>query len=84
MYKRQIVNTGEFSKRGKGDKYVVKFKDALDELPELEGKDDWPTWRRMAMCIIKNDFLCKSLSFTLTKEFMAKRKATLEKYRNIL
>lgn len=83
-YASDIVNTGEFSKRGKGDKYVVKFKDALDELPELEGKDDWPTWRRMAMCIIKNDFLCKSLSFTLTKEFMAKRKATLEKYRNIL
>lgn len=83
-YASDIVNTGEFSKRGKGDKYVVKFKDALDELPELEGKDDWPTWRRMAMCIIKNDLLCKSLSFTLTKEFMAKRKATLEKYRNIL
>lgn len=83
-YADKIENTRTFSKRGKGDKYVVKFKDALDELPELEGKDDFPTWRRMAMCIIKNDFLCKSLSFTLTKEFVARRKAILEKYRNIL
>lgn len=83
-YPDQIENTKTFSARGKGDKFVVKFKDALDELPELEGKDDFPTWRRMAMCIIKNDFLCKSLSFSLTKEFIARRKATLEKYRNIL
>lgn len=83
-YGDKIENTGAYSKRGAGDKVVVKFKETLDEMPELESKDDFPTWRRMAMCIIKNDFLCKSLSFSLTKEFMAKRKATLAKYKAML
>lgn len=83
-YGDKIENTKQFSKRGAGDKLVVKFKETLDEMPELESKDDFPTWRRMAMCIIKNDFLCKSLSFSLTKEFMAKRKATLAKYKALL
>lgn len=83
-YPDKIENTKTFSARGNGDKFVVKFKETLDELPELEGKDDFPTWRRMAMCIIKNDFLCKSLSFSLTKEFVEKRKAALEKYQKLL
>lgn len=82
-YKSDIINTRSYSNRGNGDKFVIKFKHTMDELPEIEGHSDFPTWRRMAMCIIKNDFLCKSLSFSLTKDFLEKRKNALEKYKSL-
>jgi len=31
-----------------------------------------PSWRRMCLCILKNDFWCKSLSFAMTKELYEK------------
>lgn len=82
-YGDSITNTKQFGNRGSKDKFLVKFNEPLDELPELEGKDDFCTWRRMAMCIIKNDFVCKGLSFSMTKELKEKRKNALEKYRNL-
>ena len=82
-YKDKIINTKQYGNRGSKDKFLIKFTEPLDELPELECKDDFCTWRRMAMCIIKNDFVCKSLSFSITKDMQAKRKAVLEKYRSL-
>ena len=82
-YQDKVINTKQYGTRGSKDKVLIKFKEPLDELPELEGKDDFCTWRRMAMCIIKNDFVCKSLSFSITKEMQKKRKAVLEKYRSL-
>lgn len=78
----KIINTHNFSKRGKGDKEVVKFKEVIDEHP-LDQKRDLLTWRRMAMCIIKNDIACKTLCFSITKDLMEKRKQILEKYRGL-
>lgn len=39
--------------------------DAAD--PKLEAQKKVPSWRRLAKCILKNDRLCKSLSFAQTK-----------------
>ncbi len=82
-YKDKIINTKQYGTRGSKDKFLIRFLEPLDELPELEGKDDFCTWRRMAMCIIKNDFVCKSLSFSITKEMQAKREEVLKKYRSL-
>lgn len=82
-YKNDIVNTGEYSLRGTGDKYVVKFKRICDEIPELDTKSDFLTWKRMAMCIIKNDFICKSLSFSITKDLTLRQKELMDKYKNL-
>ena len=79
-----IINTHEFSKRGKGDKEVIKFTKVVDEIPGVDNKDDVLTWRRMAMCIIKNDYTCKSLSFGMTKDLTVRQKAIMEKYKNII
>lgn len=78
-----IINTHTFSNRGKGDKEVVRFKKIVDELPKLDTKQDMLTWKRMAMCIIKNDIVCKSLSFQMTKTMMRRKEELLEKYKNI-
>lgn len=76
------VNTKEYGNRGKKDKFLVKFKKIPDSL-ELDTKDDLCTWRRMCMAIIKNDILCKTLSFSQTKEQANRQKEILEKYRNL-
>ena len=79
-----IINTHEFSRRGKGDKEVIKFTKVVDEIPGVDNKDDVLTWRRMAMCIIKNNYTCKSLSFGMTKDLTVRQKAIMEKYKNII
>lgn len=82
-YSDAIVNTHTFSVRGRGDKEVIKFKKILDEAQGLDNKDDICTWRRMAMCIIKNDFVCKSLSFSITKDLTKRQKEIMERYKNL-
>lgn len=78
-----IVNTHSFSKRGKGDKEVIRFTKIVDELPGLDSKQDMLTWKRMAMCIIKNDIVCKGLSFQMTKDMMRRKEELLAKYKDI-
>lgn len=79
-----IINTHEYSVRGKGDKEVIKFKYVVDELPGLDTKDDFCTWKRMCMCIIKNDYVCRGLSFSMTKDLTVRQKAIMEKYKNMM
>lgn len=72
------------SNRGKKDKHLVRYKsipDALD--PEIESKKAAPTWRRMAACILKNDHLCKSLSYAQTKNQVERMKYLIAKYKNL-
>jgi predicted phosphoadenosine phosphosulfate sulfurtransferase len=55
----------------------------LDEIDIAEAKDI-PTFKRMCICIMKNDHLCKYMGFTLTKNELARRKNVIEKYQNLL
>lgn len=57
--------------------------DYIDEIDIAEAKD-LPTYKRMCICIMKNDHLCKYMGFTLTKNEMARRKNIIEKYKNLL
>lgn len=72
------------STRGNKDKPLSAFKKIPDSVNiKIEAKKEAPTWRRMAICIIKNDVLCKGLSFTQTKEQQKKIAVILEKYQNL-
>ena len=77
-----IINTHAFSNRGTGDKEVIIFKEVADETP-LDTKGDMCSWKRMAMCIIKNDYACKSLSFSITKNLVGRQKELMERYKNL-
>ena len=48
--------------------------------PKLEAAKKAPSWRRIAKCILKNDKLCKSLSFGQTKHQFEKYQALREMY----
>ena len=82
-YSDKIINTHQFNNRGKKDKEVIVFKDIVDEIPELDTKSELLTWKRMAMCIIKNDYLCRRLNFGITKDLTKRQSELLEKYKNI-
>lgn len=83
-YGGATFRTGELSTRGNKDKEVIKFNYVVDTIPELDTKQDVLTWKRMAMCIIKNDYFCKSLSFGISKEQLKRRKEVMKKYEQIL
>lgn len=78
----EVLDT--LSTRGKKDKRVVRYREVPDTLPpEIESHKAAPTWRRMAVCILKNDHLCKGLSFGQTKRQAERTKHLMEKYRNL-
>lgn len=79
----EIVITDNFSTRGKGNKHVVKFNSIPDTIIG-DNSTDMLSWKRMCMAIIKNDIVCKSLSFSVTKYQMQKRKEIIEKYKSLL
>jgi len=43
-----------------------------------------PTYKRMCICIMKNDHLCKYMGFSLTKNENERRKAIMDKYNALL
>lgn len=66
----------------KTDKRAIK----LEYLDDLDIKDfkAIPTYKRMCICILKNDHMCKYMGFSQTKIEMKKRKEAIEKYEKIL
>ena len=79
----EIIRTGELSNRGNKDKEVVKFKSILDFHP-LDKNQSILTWRRMCMCILRNDYICTRLDFSITNDLTAKQKEVVEKYKKVL
>lgn len=67
----------------KTDKKAVVFQDYPDDADVTEFKTV-PSYKRMAITILKNDHTAKYMGFSRTKEQVRKRKAAIEKYQNIL
>jgi predicted phosphoadenosine phosphosulfate sulfurtransferase len=78
--------SGKLSTRGRvgRNQPLVIYEKIPDKLPLwLESRKLGPTWRRMAICILKNDIQCYSLSFGQTKKQRERTQALLEKYKMI-
>lgn len=54
----------------------------LDDI-EIEEFREIPTYKRMCVCIMKNDHLCKYMGFSLTKEETAMRNSATAKYEKL-
>lgn len=84
MLPPEAVVTDHMSTRGDKYKKLVRYRQIPDSLAaNVESSRSAPTWRRMAACILKNDHLCKGLSFTQTKDQAQRTKALIEKYRKL-
>lgn len=67
----------------KTDKRPVTFIDYPDDLDVTDFKSV-PSYKRMCICIMKNDHLCKYMGFSQTKKEKEKRQAMISKYQDII
>lgn len=63
----------------KSDKRRVTFSEYQDDL-DIKEFQSVPTYKRMAICILKNDHLCKYMGFSQTLIETKKRQAAIKKY----
>lgn len=64
------------------DKEVIRFNEYPDDL-DITRFPEVPTYKRMVITILKNDYSCKYMGFGQTKYELEKRKSALEKYKNL-
>ena len=67
----------------KTDKERVVFLGTPDDTDDVKSSIDIPSWKRMAVCILKNDHLCKHMGFSQTKSQTRREKELLEKYKSL-
>lgn len=75
------IEIGE-STNYKTEKLPVRM-DYLDDI-DISEFQEIPTYKRMCICIMKNDHLCKYMGFSQTKNELLKRKNIMEKYKALL
>ncbi len=66
----------------KTDKKPVRM-DYLDDI-DIEEFKEIPTYKRMCLCILRNDHTCKYMGFALTKEETQLKESALKRYGNVL
>ena len=67
----------------KSSKERVVFLGTPDDTDDIKSSIDIPSWKRMAVCILKNDHLCKHMGFAQTKSQTRREKELLEKYKSL-
>ena len=65
----------------KTDKKPVRM-EYIDDI-DIPGFREIHTYKRMCICILKNDHICKYMGFSLTKPELERRKAVMEKYKSL-
>ena len=55
-----------------------------DDTDDVLSTADLPSWKRMCMCILRNDYTCKTMGFAPTKDQQARINAVKDKYRMVV
>lgn len=63
---------------------VIIIGEIPDDTDCITTTKDLPSWKRMCMCILKNDYTCKSMGFAPTKQQQQNIEKLKEKYRAII
>ena len=61
----------------------IRFLGTPDNTDDIKSTIDIPSWKRMAVCILKNDHLCKYMGFTQTQKQTQRQRKLMEKYKNL-
>ncbi|MBQ8465182.1 MAG: DUF3440 domain-containing protein [Alphaproteobacteria bacterium] len=77
----KIRNRGKGKRRSTKDQVV--FLGTPDDTDDIKSTIDIPSWKRMAVCILKNDHLCKHMGFAQTKRQTEREHQLMEKYKNL-
>lgn len=81
-YRRKIYTFLRWWRKHRKEFGLTHIPDFID--PKLEAKRALPSWRRIAKTLLKNDYWCKTLSFSQTKREMERQLAVVTKYLNQL
>ena len=73
-------------KRNKSNYKTTKRPVMMDYLDDIDIAEfrEIPTYKRMCICILKNDHACKYMGFALTKEEAYKRDKIMEQFKRIM
>lgn len=82
LRERNIPIQVEASTNYRTDKKPVRM-EYLDDI-DIPKFKEIPTYKRMCLCILRNDHTCKYMGFALTKEETAFKRGALEKYGHVL
>lgn len=74
-------NRGRISKVS--DKEVITFEEYPDDLPEVSNFKEVPSYKRLCVCIMKNDYFCKYMGFAPTAAEQRRKQETLERYKGL-
>ena len=67
----------------KSNKEKIAFLGTPDHTDYIKSTIDIPSWKRMAVCILKNDHLCKYMGFSQTQKQNQRQKELMEKYKKL-
>lgn len=73
-----------YNSSNRSDKKAVTFHKIPDHSDNIKEFQLIPSWKRMCICILKNDHLCKYMGFAPTKDQALKRKKAVEKWENLI
>lgn len=80
--RRPGIKGNKNNKQVLDDREVVYIDEMADDTNVKEFKDA-PSWKRLCVCIMKNDTKCLYMGFARTKKDMEKRRKAMEKYKNL-
>lgn len=86
-YLDDVLRASEYAKYVKpsekyDDRSIVAFSDVPDDM-DVVCFSTVNSYKRMCICILKNDYYCKYAGFGFTKEALVRRKNALEKYKGL-
>ena len=67
----------------KSNKEKIAFLGTPDHTDDIKSTINIPSWKRMAVCILKNDHLCKYMGFSQTQKQNQRQKELMEKYKKL-
>ena len=67
----------------KSNKEKIAFLGTPDHTDDIKSTIDIPSWKRMAVCILKNDHLCKYMGFSQTQKQNQRQKELMKKYKKL-
>lgn len=87
LYEEMILkNDVQIKRVEESEKYEHKKTITFEEYPDdidVSKFAEIPTYKRMCICILKNDYFCKYMGFGQTKEDLEKRKRAIKEYENL-
>lgn len=86
----ELINHGYNIKRNGISNYTLDKKSRIifvgripDDTDDILSTRDIPSWKRMCICILKNDHACKSMGFSETKQQRDKIERIKKKYNSL-